>query len=278
MNAKLIVVGGDAKAAEVKLRLPTVIGRGREATLTLPHPLVSRQHCEIYEDGGKLCVRDLGSLNGTFVNNHKIEQATILPSGDLLTIGTVTFRAVYSSEGNELPPLGAPATVKVSHNTVVEKPSQANAVAAMPPPESETPIAEDAFEVPPTATPVATVPATTPAADLNPPVPQVEQVPPEEEQAGLLADDDAVAEVVEELASDEEVVGLDDDEDDDFDFLENELDTVEADEPIEADVPLSETIDVSPPGVDEEVAQTDKPDKPKKDDDDSLNAFFKGLR
>ena len=72
MDAKLVVVGGDAKAAEIKLRLPTIIGRGRGASLALPHPLVSRQHCEIFEANGQLMVRDLGSLNGTFVNNeHK---------------------------------------------------------------------------------------------------------------------------------------------------------------------------------------------------------------
>ena len=44
LNAKLMVVGGEAKQTEVQLRLPTVIGRGREASLTLPHPLVSRRH------------------------------------------------------------------------------------------------------------------------------------------------------------------------------------------------------------------------------------------
>lgn len=94
MEAKLIVVGGDAKTTEIDLKLPTIIGRGRGATLTLPHPLVSRQHCEIYEVEGKLYVRDLGSLNGTFVGNEPITEAE-LPPGELLTIGAVTFRAIY---------------------------------------------------------------------------------------------------------------------------------------------------------------------------------------
>ena len=94
MEAKLIVVGGDAKATEIKLRLPTIIGRGRGATLTLPHALVSRQHCEIYEAQGQLHVRELGSLNGTFVGNEPITEAP-LPPGELLTVGAVTFRAIY---------------------------------------------------------------------------------------------------------------------------------------------------------------------------------------
>ena len=61
LNAKLVVVGGDAKKAEVQLNLPTIIGRGKEAGLTVPHALVSRRHTEIFEREGQLFVRDLGS-------------------------------------------------------------------------------------------------------------------------------------------------------------------------------------------------------------------------
>ncbi len=138
MDAKLVVVGGEAKAAEVQLKLPTIIGRGRDASLTLPHPLVSRQHCEIFESEGRLFVRDLGSLNGTFVNNEKLEGERELPSGNLLTIGTVTFRAVYEAENEETgdvggdEPAAAPqptestavastaATVQVSNDPLVD--------------------------------------------------------------------------------------------------------------------------------------------------------------
>ena len=109
MKAKLVVVGGDAKAAEVTLKLPTVIGRGRDATLTLPHPLVSRQHCEIFESGGQLFVRDLGSLNGTYVANERVSEAP-LPPGELLTVGTVTFRAVYDAGQDLLPPSAEQST------------------------------------------------------------------------------------------------------------------------------------------------------------------------
>lgn len=97
MEAKLIVVGGEAKTTEVRLKLPTVIGRGREASLMVPHPLVSRRHCELYEQDGRLVVRDLGSLNGTYINNQKVVGEAVLPSGQLLTIGAVTFRAVYDA-------------------------------------------------------------------------------------------------------------------------------------------------------------------------------------
>ncbi|MEM7455891.1 MAG: FHA domain-containing protein [Planctomycetota bacterium] len=99
LKAKLVVVGGDAKRREVNLKsLPCVIGRAKEATLTLPHPLVSRRHTELFEKEGQLWVRDLGSLNGTFLNNERLETEQLLAPNQLLTLGNVTFRAVYEVE------------------------------------------------------------------------------------------------------------------------------------------------------------------------------------
>ena len=97
VQATLVVVGGDVKTSEIKLRLPCTIGRGRGSSIVLAHPLVSRQHCEIYEADGALMVRDLGSLNGTFINNQRISETAPLPNNELLTVGTVTFRAVYDA-------------------------------------------------------------------------------------------------------------------------------------------------------------------------------------
>lgn len=98
IKAKLVVVGGDAKASEVDLTLPTVIGRSRDVTLTLPHPLVSRRHTELFEQDGYLFVKDLGSLNGTYVNNRRIDSAQRLKPNELLTLGNVTFRALYDAD------------------------------------------------------------------------------------------------------------------------------------------------------------------------------------
>jgi pSer/pThr/pTyr-binding forkhead associated (FHA) protein len=95
LNAKLMIIGGDAVQTEVQLKLPTTIGRGRESNLTVPHALVSRRHTEIIERDGRLFVRDLGSLNGTFVNNKRIVEETSLDPDQLLTLGNITFRAVY---------------------------------------------------------------------------------------------------------------------------------------------------------------------------------------
>ena len=95
LKAKLVIVGGDAKAGEIGLQLPTTIGRGKEADLTIPHALVSRAHSKLFEREGLLWVEDLGSLNGTFVNNTRIESEQVIEPNQLLTLGNITFRAVY---------------------------------------------------------------------------------------------------------------------------------------------------------------------------------------
>ena len=131
LNAKLVVVGGDAKAAEVRLKLPTIIGRGKEAGLTVPHALVSRRHSEILERDGRLYVRDLGSLNGTFVNNHRIESEQPLDPNQLLTLGNITFRAVYEvSESAVDTGVVAPIDETVSLNDVKTESGQAKSDSA----------------------------------------------------------------------------------------------------------------------------------------------------
>ncbi len=99
MDAKLVVVGGKASKESVSLKLPTVIGRSRQATLTVAHPMVSRKHAELYEADGLLMIRDLGSLNGTRIDGKRIKQAPLPPDAEF-TIGPLTFQAKYEYEGD----------------------------------------------------------------------------------------------------------------------------------------------------------------------------------
>ena len=131
LEVKLVVVGGDAKSSEVRLNLPTIIGRGKEAGLTVPHALVSRRHTEVFERDGELFVRDLGSLNGTFVNNLKIEGDKPLGPNQLLTLGNITFRAVYevgaealdATENSETVSFDEVKTSEVDPNIELKNPS-----------------------------------------------------------------------------------------------------------------------------------------------------------
>lgn len=116
LSVKLMVVGGEVKTTEIKLKLPAIIGRGKGCTIVLPHALVSRQHCELFERDGLLFARDLGSLNGTFVNSERVEEAP-LPPENLLTVGAVTFRAQYDPQSELTAPPGAGPKAKSSRET-----------------------------------------------------------------------------------------------------------------------------------------------------------------
>lgn len=63
------------------------IGRS-EANIIIPDDTVSRQHARIYYSGSGYVLEDLGSTNGTFVNNYKISSSPV-KQGDLLRLGKV---------------------------------------------------------------------------------------------------------------------------------------------------------------------------------------------
>lgn len=89
----VILVGFTKKGVRKDIPLPgatTVIGRTPDADLQIPVSDVSRRHCQISLNGAKVTVKDLGSSNGTFVNDVKIGETTLRP-GDRLRVGPFTF-------------------------------------------------------------------------------------------------------------------------------------------------------------------------------------------
>jgi hypothetical protein len=64
----------------------TLIGRSPDCDVFLDDVTVSRRHAEIVREGDTHVIRDLGSLNGTFVNRHRIESSA-LADDDEVQIG-----------------------------------------------------------------------------------------------------------------------------------------------------------------------------------------------
>ena len=76
----------------------TTAGRHPESDIFLDDVTVSRRHAEFGREGTTFVVRDVGSLNGTYLNRERIEQAT-LANGDEVQIGK--FRLVYLTSAAE---------------------------------------------------------------------------------------------------------------------------------------------------------------------------------
>jgi hypothetical protein len=66
----------------------TEVGRRTDSDIFLDDVTVSRRHAEFYRQGSRFTVRDVGSLNGTYVNRERIEEVA-LNGGDEVQIGKV---------------------------------------------------------------------------------------------------------------------------------------------------------------------------------------------
>jgi hypothetical protein len=101
MNVDLLVYKDGQPLKTVSVTLPVIIGRGKDATFTIKHPLLSRKHCEVFEENGVVQVRDLASLNGTFVNSSRVESTSAVDSGSQLKLGSVVMEVQYNGAVSE---------------------------------------------------------------------------------------------------------------------------------------------------------------------------------
>jgi MoxR-like ATPase len=86
----LRIIAGKNKDTRISLASPPLtIGRADDNRVVLsPEIAASRHHAELSEDDGVWAVRDLGSLNGTFVNGERIEWPRVLRLGDKIKIAS----------------------------------------------------------------------------------------------------------------------------------------------------------------------------------------------
>lgn len=94
-SAVLVVKRGPNAGA--KFTLDNVVsraGRHPDSEVFLDDITVSRRHAEIVRDDQRFLLRDAGSLNGTYVNRERMEEA-VLANGDELQIGK--FKLVFFS-------------------------------------------------------------------------------------------------------------------------------------------------------------------------------------
>ncbi len=94
-NAGLLVVRGDNVGSRFAIRRDRMtLGRDPKSDVFLSDVTVSRNHCEVIAVTGGHEVRDLESLNGTYVNGERVASARLL-HGDELQVGK--FKLVFVS-------------------------------------------------------------------------------------------------------------------------------------------------------------------------------------
>ena len=86
----------------VALEGTQVIGRSSEADITIADPEASRRHAEFRQEGGLFLLADLGSSNGTRVNDQPLHDVHRLQDGDRLLIGQTA--AVFRLEDPQVAP------------------------------------------------------------------------------------------------------------------------------------------------------------------------------
>ncbi len=76
----------------VRLKSGTLlVGRSPSAAICLPDKTISREHAEIVVSDHEISVRDLGSANGTYLNDTRITHAETVQIGQRLRFGRVSF-------------------------------------------------------------------------------------------------------------------------------------------------------------------------------------------
>ncbi len=91
MNPRVVFIAGPLKGSAFELGEEALsVGRDSTNLVRLADSLLSRRHCRVERAGERLLLKDLESLNGTFVNGRPVREHT-LAEGDRVTVGESCF-------------------------------------------------------------------------------------------------------------------------------------------------------------------------------------------
>jgi two-component system, cell cycle response regulator len=92
----LVVISGPELGRKFDLASGEMdIGRDEEATFRIDSDLISRRHAAIQKFAGRFIVADMGSTNGTFVNDQRVKTHTLV-DGDQIRVGKVVLKYTES--------------------------------------------------------------------------------------------------------------------------------------------------------------------------------------
>ncbi len=111
MSFVLSALSGELAGQQVEVSTSVTVGRADDCELVLEERRLSRHHARFYEDAGRWFVEDLGSPNGTFVNQRRIKKTELRP-GDTIRLCKSSFKVDGEPEPGETVQVPAPQFVK----------------------------------------------------------------------------------------------------------------------------------------------------------------------
>ena len=107
--AKLVIIGPDGPQ-ERDLATVNSLGRHPNNSIQLLDRIVSKEHCVVELRGSRWVLRDLGSLNGIYVNEQRVAGESFLSHGDQIALGNTraVFQDVAAPPPAIVPSQGAP--------------------------------------------------------------------------------------------------------------------------------------------------------------------------
>jgi len=97
-------------------KVQTTIGRGPDNHIVCDMDNVSRNHCKIFAGAGGSWIEDMGSTNGTFVNDEELSNRRKLKNGDFIKVGGAELAngLLHVDLVREVPEAMKPRQIKVA--------------------------------------------------------------------------------------------------------------------------------------------------------------------
>lgn len=126
MTWKIQALSGEFADKEIVINHDTLVGRHQDAGIVLQSAEISRRHAAFMLKDQALCLLDLNSSNGTFVNDVRIDVETALQAGDTVRFASLAF-AILSEPTVIAEPVVAPVNTDTTQTAEAQivQPSEA---------------------------------------------------------------------------------------------------------------------------------------------------------
>ena len=115
------------------------VGRDPDCDIVLTNSRrISRKHCCLAHVNNQLTIRDLGSMNGVWVNGARVEQTGLINVGDEISFGDVRYRLI--EEDKDAPVVEAVEVSSVVPVIVEDAPAESAPIIAMPVEDEDLPL------------------------------------------------------------------------------------------------------------------------------------------